>query len=99
MNLQGGGALLINPNVSSPQEQGGSAREAKGPSRAHAVTLFGPFVQVASWGDGRYHPLLKVSSTGISLEGGPGGVESGGSNRKAISTEGDLEISPAAGEK
>ncbi|CAM9180643.1 unnamed protein product, partial [Laminaria digitata] len=94
----GGGALLIHPNMSSPEEQGTPGREARGPSQADAVNFFEPFVQVASWGDGQFHPLLRVASTGLSLEGGPEGVEKGGGIRKAIRTEaGDLEISPAAG--
>lgn len=101
LKLQGGGALLIHPNISSTEEQGAApGREARGPSRAHAVNFSEPFVQLALWGDGEFHPLLRATSSGLSLEGGPGGVEKEGRNRKAISTEeGDLEISPAAGEE
>ena len=101
LKLQGGGALLIHPNTSSPKEQSAPGHEARGPSRAHNAANFSEsFVQVALWGDGEFHPLLRATSTGLSFEGGPGRVEKGASNRKAISTEeGDLEISPAAGEE
>lgn len=88
-------------NASSLEEQGASHGGAAVQSPTDITANVEPFVQIASWGHGKFHPLMKVTSAGLSLEdGGQYGDNGERNNRKAIHTRaGGLEIAPAAGEK
>lgn len=98
--------MLLHANTSSAAEkqQAAAAAGSSSPSAVISAT-FEPFVQIASWGEGIFYPLMSVTSTGLSLEGEyptNGDRRNNGdvTNSRAIKTrEGDLEIAPAAGEK
>lgn len=96
---QGGGALLMHANTSGIGEQGAQGA-GEMPSATDTPVTVDPFVQLASWGQGEFSPLMKVTSTGLSLDGENGDESNGDTlSRHEIRTgAGGLEIAPAAGE-
>lgn len=85
--------------------QGQQQQTGASSSPLATTAKFEPFVQIASWGEGEFYPLMSVTSTELSLEGEHPAREDRRNNGDAINSrairtrEGDLEIAPAAGEK